>query len=151
MKVDNAYVKAFSGTPVGSIVDFKDGVAVKKISRDFVVFVIASDDGKAIKDSRKLIYTIVSTSHNTGYKEDISKLQFFTQAGYKYPLAWSIVENEGGLPIIVERVSAEIILPWKAGTHKKFDFFSSEISSERFSEVLKIKETEPVFIGTVSR
>lgn len=149
IKIDNEYVKGYSGKVSGDI-EFNNGIKIKNINRDFIVFLLTSADKKEIKNSNCLYYSIVNTSFNNGYKEDFSKLQFLTQGSYKYPLSWSVVIDAGNLPIIVNRVECELILPF-SGKVENYNFYMEKICEEKFENKLKISEGKPVFFGIIKR
>lgn len=149
IKIDNKYIKGYAGN-VNSDIEFKDRIKIKNINRDFVVFLLVSGDKKEIKDSKLLYYSIVNTSFNNGYKEDFSKIQFFKQHIYEYPLPWSVVVDPGNLPIIVKRVECEIYLPF-SGIVENYNFYIEKISEEKFENKIKISEKEPIFFGIIKK
>lgn len=145
IKIDGEYVKGFAGKPENEIL-FSDGIKIKHINRRFIVFLLSTEDKKPIGKSSQMIFSIVSTSHNSGYKEDFSKLQFNER--WKFPYAWSVVVNSGKLPIEVERVKASIFLPFK-GIVEKYNFSMIKFEERNFNRVIEIKENEPLFFGRI--
>jgi len=145
IKIDNRYVKGFAGKPEKEI-NFSDGIKIKNVNRKFIVFLLSPENKKSITNSSELIFTIVSTSHNSGYKEDFSKIQFNKR--WKFPYPWSVVVNPGNFPIVVERVSTSIFLPF-SGIVEKYDFNMKKFDEKPFNEVINISENEPLFFGKI--
>ena len=149
IKIDSEYVKGYAGKVKGDI-EFKDGIKLKNINRDFIVFLLVSENKISIKNSNKIYYTIVNTSFNNGFKEDFSKIQFFSQHIYKYPLIWSVVIDPGSLPIIVKRVTCELILPF-SGIVENYNFYMEKISEQKFEKGFKISDEQPIFFGMIKK
>jgi len=149
IKIDNEYVKGYAGKNKGEI-EFKDGIKLKNINKEFVVFLLSSSENKEIKHSKNLYFSIVNTSHNSGYKEDFSNIKFFQSGGREYPLYWSVVSEPGTLPIIVYRVDCELILPFK-GSFEYYNFYMEKILEESFENKIKISEKLPVFYGIIKK
>ncbi len=147
IKIDGKFIKGFAGKPEREII-FSDRIKIKNINRNFIVFLLASEDKKTVNKSSNLIFAIVSTSHNTGYKEDFSKIQFNKR--WKFPYPWSVVVNPGKFPVEVERVSASIFIPG-SGVVEKYDFNMKKFEEEKFNRVITISENEPLFFGKIKR
>lgn len=150
-QVDTPHVKAFSGSPPAGGVTFSDGVSLADCNRPFVVFALVSADGRPITESSRLLYTLVSTSRNTGFEMDPTALEFRQQAGRQYPIASSMVVDPGGLPIVVDRVSATLSLPWAAVRHEQVDFLRQSIDREDTETIIRIDQSDPVFYGRLTR
>jgi len=149
MKLDTPSAKGYAGRCDGPI-NFKDGISLDAGKEEFIVFMIASCDSAPIDKSRELSMSFVSSSRNSGYEEDFTRLQFTRLNSIDYPKEWSIVKNSGSLPVLVKRPSGIVRIPWN-GKVEKYDFAMNLFQEKHFKDSFEQKSDEPVFITKIKR
>ena len=112
----------------------------------FAFFGLSSRDGKAIAESRELVFALTSESENTGYRLNPDKME-------RGPLALiPAIENRGTTPVIVTRPSGVIHVPGKPFTLKRFNFAGYCYRNETVGDgSFTVEEGEPLFLGVITR
>ena len=145
---DTPKVKAFLGTIDGGFT-FKDGVSLSGVSRRFICFALASEDGQPLARSRRAVMSLVSQSANTGVRFDSTKVTK-NRFGYLQPHTGCV--SSGGLPIVVNRVTARITLPPLPGRLcRKLDFAGRQLTVEPAIDSITLREDEPAFYCELTR
>jgi len=140
--VDTPHVKALAGMIDGGFA-FSGGIALKDVNREFVCFTLASEDGRPLESSHRAVLSMVSTSANTGYHFDSTRV---TKNRFGMPEIYSGCVNPGRWPVVVERVGARVLLPLLKGrVCRKLDFALREIETTGAETETVMKPDEPVF------
>lgn len=143
--VDTPYVKIYAGRfPADRQFEFADGVRIADLDRPWGYFILASDTADPIASSERVFLSLMQTSDNTGFAIDPARLD----ADVRSVTGWRrAVVNEGGLPVAVQRMSAEVTLPKLPGRVLiKRDFDLQQIGgAEDASRAVRISAEEPVF------
>ncbi len=136
--------------------EFRDGVTVEGLSREFATFGLAALDGKPIAESRDILLALVSKSANTGYAFDPSKMG-------SGPVGHIMgIVDRGRWPIVVERVAARVHLPLSRAERKaqgaaparvvtRYNFALYPYAEGRSGSVIAITEDEPLFLARIRR
>ncbi len=123
---------------------FRGGVRVTNVTRDFAMFGLAALDGKPLRESGDMLLALVSTSANTGYAFDPTKIG-------SGPVGHVLgIVDRGRWPVAVQRVGAEVHLPAR-GTITRYNFALYPYAAGRFDRVLTFTEDEPLFLARIRR
>lgn len=130
MYCDSASVKMFAGWPSGSVVGFSDGIRLKGLTPGkFVVFALASDDGRPIAQSKKLVMTLQATSQNTGFVYDPKASK---STGFIGMLEGIV--NKGENPVVIDWPAATVELgSGRSGTCTWFNAFPQALETQKVS------------------
>ncbi len=127
LKFDAPGVASYSGffAQYGNILRFKNGVVLRDVTvknddgiaypvtadEKFIEFSLVSLDQAPLSTTKHAVLSLVSTSFNSGFKFDMSKLyEFFAPK----------VENQGELPVLYARAGATIFAPGLKGMKYRF-------------------------------
>lgn len=153
VRCDGPGVAAFAGLMAryGSSVDFSSGVSLKEIrvhnpegsfdpvreDEGYVAFALYSTDGKALSDCSSAAFSMVSTSYNSG---------FALGSGPK-------AERQGGLPVLVCRVSGQLAVPMLDGMRFRMKDWHFRTVEEGIVQAgtLVVPENLPVFVVEFER
>ena len=162
--VDNDYVKAVIGAWGKSTYTFKDGFEVKLTDfkkqngkAPFVCFTLVSTDKKKLKDTDKAVLSVVSYSHNTGFKyvptHGVANLPKHKRIlGQPRREVLNGVKDVGKAPVIVNRVGCKVKIPMSgARICTKIDFALKSISRKKVNNTISISREEPVFITWITK
>jgi len=149
----------------GKSVNFKNGIVLSQVKIDnpkdipypvgsdenYLEFTLASCDGKPIEKSDKISISLVSTSFNSGFKLDTSKI--------KREFQWGVPENtgmtisNGRLPVLVARVEATLLVPMLNGMKfRMLDWHLRTIKAGTINNgILEIPGNLPVFMIELNR
>ena len=143
--LDNRHSKILAGV-LPKELTFADGVSFRPKKSMFAFFGLSSRDGKAIAESRELVFALTSESENTGYRLNPDKME-------RGPLALiPAIENRGTTPVIVTRPSGVIHVPGKPFTLKRFNFAGYCYRNETVGDGrITVEEGEPLFLGVITR
>ena len=143
--VDTARAKIYAGVlPDDRRLTFHDGVTVENLSRQWGFFVLASDTSKPIATSDRVFMSLMQTSDNSGFKIDPARLS----ADHRTHVGWKrAIVSVGSLPVIINRISADVTLPYRAGRMLiKRDFDLKQIGSIMDArKQIRLSADEPVF------
>jgi len=143
--VDTPYVKIYAGMfPADRRFAFADGVTLEHLSEPWGVFVLASDTGEPIATSTRVFMSLVQTSDNTGFAIDPTRLSRDVRSVTGWRQA---IESEGGAPVVVRRISGDVLLPERPGRMLlKRDFDLQPIGTpEDATRNVTVRADEPVF------
>lgn len=143
--VDTPFVKIYAGVfPPDRRLEFRDGVTVENLNRPWGFFILASDTNEPIARAERVFLSLVQTSDNTGFEIDPSLLSRDprTVTGWRRAIL-----NEGTLPVLVQRMGADVTLPELPGrVLLKRDFDLQQIGPlEDASHGIRVSADEPVF------
>jgi hypothetical protein len=143
--VDTPRVKIYAGRfPEDRQFEFTDGVRIGDLDRPWGYFILASDTDEPIASSERVFLSLVQTSDNSGFAIDPSRLDRDVRSVTGWRRA---IMSEGGLPVVVERMSGEVTLPPLPGRVLiKRDFDLKQIGgAEDATRRIRISAAEPVF------
>ena len=148
IKLDTAEVKGYAGYHNGTI-KFSDNITLSNIDSDFILFLMCpEDDTKSLKNSKDIMLCLVSKSHNSGFKEDLSKAEIHEHG---HPLPWSVVTDIGEMPVKFERVSCDLYYSGMTGLFTAYNFSMQEIMQQEFADKLNISGTQPIFFARLKK
>ena len=127
-----------------NVVEFNDNITLSKINRDFAFFGISSRDGKDLAESSEIILAAVSTSSNTGYRFDPSKIKGSTLGHING------VVDCGTAPVQVSRVGFELKLPVHGKTMHCYNFAGYAYRKAKVNGVITISSEEPLFLAIIN-
>ncbi len=143
--VDTPRAKIYAGVfPNDRRFTFRDGVMIENLNRPWGFFVLASDTNEPIAASSRIFMSLVQTSDNSGFEIDPTRLS----TDHQTHLGWKkATVSTGSLPVIVNRMSADITLPYRPGRVLiKRDFDLKQIGPvEDASSKISLSADEPVF------
>ena len=117
----------------------------------YVEFTLASADGLPLAQTKKAVLSVVSTSFNSGFKLDESRIRnaFLWSANKGATVS---IGDPGGKPLVA-RVDAVIDLPLFDGADYRFlDWNYDEIARGKITNgTLRIPADKPVFITEIMR
>lgn len=148
--VDAPECKALMGFGFRDL-DFRDGVNVRGIDRDYVCLTLVSEDGLPIASSRQMVFSCMSTAQNTGEVIDPSRMvihdiSYQGPTLMEWPSVQAVTVDEGTAPVLTDRVSCEVTLPPLPGRLcRKYDFLLQLIAEEPADVGFSISSDEPVF------
>jgi len=143
--VDTPYVKIYAGEfPADRRYRFRDGITIENLNRPWGFFILASDTDAPIATSDRVFLSLVQTSDNSGFEIDPSKLSRDPRSVTGWRRA---VISEGGLPVVVQRMGGDVVLPELSGrVLLKRDFDLKQLGAvEDASRSIHISSEEPVF------
>jgi hypothetical protein len=123
---------------------FKEGITLSPINRDFAMFGISSRDGKKLAQSEDIILTIVSKSYNTGFKFNPDKIKGSTLGHIRG------VVKPGTVPVIVERVKADITVPIVGKVMRCYNFAGYCYRTVPVNGKISFLKDEPLFIAIIT-
>ena len=167
LKLDAPGVASYTGffAQYGGPVSFKSGVVLRDVrvenppgmaypvgeDEKYVEFTLASADGLPLAQTKKAVLSVVSTSFNSGFKLDESRIRnaFLWSANKGATVS---IGDPGGKPLVA-RVDAVIDLPLFDGADYRFlDWNYDEIARGKITNgTLRIPADKPVFITEIMR
>lgn len=165
LKLDLPTAKAASGFLPPNL-DFRDGVrleGVRKLwldpddfapSKDgqgksyhpYYVFTMVSEDGQSLAQAKRILVSLVSTSHNAGFAFDPKRAGPY---GSGLPPA---ILSHGTKPVQVNRVGATLVVPFAKGWHyRKLDFSLRPFEEGVAQGKVTIEPTEPLCLLVIER
>jgi hypothetical protein len=166
LKFEAPGVVSYTGfmSQYGTSVQFKNGISLTKLSvvnpkdmpypvgadENYVEFSVVCADGKPIGESKKITISLVSTSFNSGFKLDHSKINREFIWGAKENMGMTV--DNGHLPVLVSRVQATLLLPMLDGMkYTLLDFELKPIKSGIIKNgKIDIAAALPVFLINVT-
>jgi hypothetical protein len=127
---DSANVKMFAGWPTRPVVGFSDGIRLTGLEPGkFIAFALASEDGRPIAQSKKLVVTLLGTSQNTGYVYDPKASKSTGFIG----MIEGIV-NKGENPVVIDWPAATVELgAGRSGSCTWYNAFPEAFEKQAFS------------------
>jgi hypothetical protein len=153
--IDTPQAKVAAGF-LGKQVEFKDGVTVKNINREFACIALVSQDGKPIVESDRIIFSAVNESCNTGFEfkatEAPKQVPEDMIIGQPFEEVLKSVVDPGIAPVIVNRVACELTLPGANGRKAKMiDFALRNFKTEDADRGVVLRAEDPVFYCEITK
>ncbi len=149
----------------GQEVSFTNGISISNASvlnpkdmpypvgadEKYIEFSVVSNDGKPLEQAEKITISLVSTSFNSGFKLNHSKINREFIWGAKENIGMTV--SNGSLPVLVARMQATLRLPMLSGMkYTLFDFEMKPIKSGIITKgKLEISAALPVFLIELTR
>ena len=152
----------FAQYPSKKGVRFNNGISLKKVTikndkgipypvaddEKYVTFGVVSTDGKPLSETKHALMSIQSTSFNSGFKVDASKI--------KHDWFWSKGAHPNGtgeLPVLFARAKAEIkATPLKGMSYTMYDWHYEVLKTGKIdSDSFTIPNDIPVFMIELKR
>jgi hypothetical protein len=165
LRFDAPGVAVYSGffAQHGGPVEFRNGVVLREVGvanppgmpypvgedERYVTFSLVSADGRPLAEAAKAVLSAVSTSFNSGFELDHSKMV--------RPLLWGwnkgATLSRGGLPVLVARVACTVEMPMlDRARYRMLDWHLREVGSGAVEGgILRVPSDRPVFLIELER
>lgn len=148
MIIDNEKVKGYIGFWKGGIYKFSDNFAIFNVSSPFISFILASKNGKSIKETNELFITSLFDAKNTNFEMDMSIAR--EGGGFVGPSEQArAIKNRGTAPVLMDKVSLDIYFPFSIyGEIEFYDMALRKFSVEKINgkNIISIKPPKNFYI-----